>query len=54
MDNFLTDYKTNKNGGQMQNDAKDYAAAERAYNEWAADGKKTYSIDEVFNPAASE
>lgn len=34
---------------QQIDDMEDYYLAEEAYNEWISDGKKTYSIDEVFN-----
>lgn len=34
---------------QQLDDMEDYYLAEEAYNEWVLDGKKTYSIDEVFN-----
>lgn len=34
---------------QQLDDVEDYYLAEQSYNEWVADGKKTYSLDEVFN-----
>ena len=34
---------------QQLDDIEDYYLAEQSYNEWIADGKKTYSLDEVFN-----
>lgn len=34
---------------QQIDDMEDYYLAEKAYNDWISDGKKTYSIDEVFN-----
>ena len=34
---------------QQIDDMEDYYHAEEAYNEWISDGKKTYSIDEVFD-----
>ena len=33
---------------QQLDDMEDYYLAEQAYNEWVAEGKKTYSLDEVF------
>ena len=34
---------------QQLDDIEDYYLAEQSYNEWVAEGKKTYSFDEVFN-----
>lgn len=34
---------------QQIDDMEDYYLAEKSYNDWLADGKKTYSIDEVFS-----
>jgi len=34
---------------QQLDDIEDYYLAEQSYNEWVTDGKKTYSLDEVFN-----
>ncbi len=34
---------------QQLDDMEDYYLAEQSYNEWVAEGKKTYSLDEVFN-----
>jgi RHH-type transcriptional regulator, rel operon repressor / antitoxin RelB len=34
---------------QQIDDMEDYYLAEEAYNEWVADGKKTYSLDEVLS-----
>lgn len=34
---------------QQLDDMEDYYLAEQAYNEWVAEGKKTYSLDEVFD-----
>ena len=34
---------------QQLDDVEDYYLAEQSYNEWVTDGKKTYSLDEVFN-----
>jgi len=34
---------------QQIDDMEDYYLAEEAYNGWISDGKKTYSIDEVFS-----
>lgn len=33
---------------QQIDDIEDYYLAEQSYNEWIADGKKTYALDEVF------
>lgn len=33
---------------QQLDDIEDYYLAEQSYNEWVTDGKKTYSLDEVF------
>ena len=34
---------------QQLDDMEDYYLAEQSYNDWIAEGKKTYSFDEVFN-----
>lgn len=33
---------------QQLEDIEDYYLAEKSYNEWVEDGKKTYSFEEVF------
>ena len=33
---------------QQLDDIEDYYLAEQSYNEWIADCKKTYALDEVF------
>ena len=33
---------------QQLDDIEDYYLAEQSYNEWIADDKKTYALDEVF------
>ena len=34
---------------QQLDEMEDYYLAEQSYNDWVAEGKKTYSFDEVFN-----
>lgn len=34
---------------QQLDDIEDYYLAEQSYNEWVAEDKKTYSVDEVFD-----
>ena len=34
---------------QQLDDMEDYYLAEQSYNDWIAEGKTTYSFDEVFN-----
>ena len=34
---------------QQLDEMEDYYLAEQSYNDWVAEGKKTYSLDEVFN-----
>lgn len=34
---------------QQLDEMEDYYLAEESYKEWIAEGKKTYSFDEVFN-----
>lgn len=34
---------------QQIDDMEDYYLAEKSYNDWISEGKKTYSIDEVFS-----
>ena len=43
-----TFYATNAIEQQLD-DIEDYYLAEQSYNEWVAEGKKTYSFDEVFD-----